>query len=140
MSELDLLNMARSVTANEVSMFMQLITITFAMIVAIYYFLNGARLAIKIFAFVAYMVGMLVLVGQMLIESNLKDQVFAALHALPNVSPVTQRYLGVSESWLGLTTRIFFNGAFWILAAGIFYLLFIWKKAPQASAHASTLP
>jgi uncharacterized membrane protein YedE/YeeE len=132
MSELDLLNIARTATANEVSMFMQLITITFAMIVAIYYFLSGARLAIKIFAFVAYMVGMLVLVGQMLIESNLKDQVFMTLHAQPNLSPVTQRYLGVSESWLGVTTSILFNGAFWILALGIFYLLFIWKKAAEA--------
>jgi hypothetical protein len=131
MSELELLNIARTVTANEVSMFMQLITITFAMIVAIYYFLNGARPAIKIFAFAAYMVGMLVLVGQMLIESNLKDQVFTALHALPNASLVTQRYIGVSESWLGVTTRVLFNSAFWILGGGIFYLLFFWKKGPD---------
>jgi hypothetical protein len=132
MSELDLLNIARTATANEVSMFMQLITITFAMIVAVYYFLNGARLALKIFPFVAYLVGMLVLLGQMLIESSLKDQVITALHALPNASLVTQRYTGVSESWPGATTHILFNGAFWILVLGIFYLLFTWKKAAEA--------
>ena len=44
MSELDLLNLGRSITANEVSWFAQVITINFAMAVGIYYFLNRAVL------------------------------------------------------------------------------------------------
>ena len=38
MSELELLNLARSTTEHEVTWFAQMITINFAMVVAIYYF------------------------------------------------------------------------------------------------------
>jgi hypothetical protein len=41
-SELDLLNLARSTTEHEVTWFAQVITINFGTVVAIYYFLNGA--------------------------------------------------------------------------------------------------
>jgi hypothetical protein len=30
--------------------------------------------------------------------------------------------------WLGGLTSLLFNAAFWILAIGIFYLLFFWKR------------
>ena len=70
MSELDLLNLSRAMTANEIGLFTQIITITFAMIVAIYYFLNRASLAMKIFAFVAYSFGFFLFFGEMLIEGN----------------------------------------------------------------------
>ena len=53
------------------------------MIVAIYYFLHGAKLALKIFTFFAYSVGMMVLLGEMLVEANIKVGVIEALHALP---------------------------------------------------------
>ncbi|HXL99391.1 MAG TPA: hypothetical protein VN932_05620 [Rhizomicrobium sp.] len=128
MSELDLLNLARSDTANEVAFFAQVITINFAMVVAIYYFLSQARLAMKLFAFAAYGVGMLLYLGQMLIETNLKYAVLASLKALPRPSAVTQEYLGLNDSWLGHANVVLFNGAFWILGLGIFYLLFFWKK------------
>jgi hypothetical protein len=50
MSEQELLSLARSITANEVSWFGQIITINFAMIVGIYYFLNRAQITLKLFA------------------------------------------------------------------------------------------
>ena len=53
------------------------------MIVAIYYFLHGAKLALKIFTSFAYSVGMMVLLGEMLVEANIKVGVIEALHALP---------------------------------------------------------
>ena len=49
-----------------------MITINFGMVVAIYYFLHGAKLALKVFTFFAYTVGMLVLLGEMLVETNVK--------------------------------------------------------------------
>ncbi|MBV8798861.1 MAG: hypothetical protein JO208_03490, partial [Alphaproteobacteria bacterium] len=64
MSETDLLNLGRSITANEVSWFAQVITITLAMIVGIYYFLGRAGLAMRIFAFAAYLIGMLFYLGE----------------------------------------------------------------------------
>src|ERR1700755_1535389 len=111
MSELDLLNIARSATQDEVSWFTQMVTITFAMIVAVYYFLHQADLLTRIVAFVAYLVGMLIFWGEMLIESNLKGATLAALKALQNTGPVAQNYIAVNASWLGITTSIVFSAA-----------------------------
>lgn len=131
MTELDLLNLARANTANEIAYFGQMITINFAMIVAIYYFLNQARVAMKVFAFIAYMIGMLLFFGQMLFETNLKYAALAQLGALPHPQPVTAEYLGLFHTWLGTTTAVLFNGAVWVLCLGVLYLLFFWKKSPE---------
>ncbi len=131
MTELDLLNLARSTTANEISYFGQMITINFAMIVAIFYFLNQAQLAMKLFAFAAYMVGMLLLFGEMLFEANLKFEILASMRALAHPSAVTAFYLALYDTWLGTATAVLFNGAIWILCLGVFYLLFFWRKSPE---------
>lgn len=93
-----------------------MITINFAMVAGIYYFLNRAQLPLKIFAFIAYMLGMLLYLGEMLIESTVKVQVSASLRVLPSPSPITRQYLGVNDSWLGHSTIALFNGSFWLLA------------------------
>lgn len=129
MTELDLLNLARAATQDEVTWFTQMITISFAMVVAVYYFLHQAGLLTRIVAFVAYLVGMLIFWGEMLIESNLKFAAMAALKALPDVNPVTQNYIGVGSGWLGITVGIVFSASFWVLWGGIFYLVFFWKKS-----------
>ena len=128
MSEQELMGLARSITANEVSWFGQIITINFAMIVGIYYFLNRAQIALKLFAFGVYLVGMLLYLGEMLLETNVKSVAIRSLAALPHRSDVGQAYLDVSASWLGVLTIVLFNGAFWLLAAGVFYLLFFWRE------------
>ena len=128
MTELDLLNLGRSMTANEVGLFTQIITITFAMVVAIYYFLHQALLPMKIFSFVAYSFGVFLFLGEMLLEGNTKIIVMQTLQALPQKSDVTQEYLGVADSWLGHLTSALFNGSIWILWFGVFYLLFFGKK------------
>ena len=135
MSELDLLNLARSTTEHEVTWFAQVITINFGMVVAIYYFLNGARLPLKVFGFFAYTIGMLILLGEMLVEANVKVGVMEALRALPaqQISPPTVHYLAVYDSWVSMITRITFNLSFWVLWFGILYLLFWWKKNPVRS-------
>ncbi|HWD26691.1 MAG TPA: hypothetical protein VG387_05980 [Rhizomicrobium sp.] len=131
MTELDLLNLARSCSQDEISYFAQMITINFAMVVAIYYFLNQARLAMKLFAFVAYMVGMLLYFGQMLLETNLKLQVLQSLRDLPHPSAVTTRYLALYDTWLTTATAVLFNGAIWVLCLGVLFLLFVWQKGPE---------
>jgi hypothetical protein len=130
MSELELINLARSTTANELSSFGEMITITFAMIVAIYYFLNQARLLLRVFSFVVYLLGMLVLLGEMLIETNIKYAAITALKALrpAQTSIPTQMYLVVNASWLGIATSVVFNSTFWLLMVGVFYLLFFGRK------------
>jgi hypothetical protein len=134
MSELDLLNLARAATQDEVAWFAQMITITFAMVVAVYYFLHRASLATRIVAFAAYLVGMLIFWGEMLIESNLKGATVTALKALPHLGPVAGNYVGVNEGWLGHAVSIVFSASFWVLWGGVFYLVFFWKKAMREHA------
>jgi hypothetical protein len=129
-SELELLNLARSTTENQVSWFAQMITVNFGMIVAIYYFLHSARILLKLFTFFAYTVGMLVLLGEMLVETNIKSGAIEALRALPSaqLSRPTVHYLAVYDSWVSLTTRVTFNLAVWLFWLGTFYLLFFWRR------------
>ena len=131
MTELDLLNLARAITAVEIGYFTQMITINFAMIVAIYYFLNQANLTMKILAFIAYLVGMALFLGEMLFETNVKVTVLDLLKVLPHPSVLTARYLAIYDSWLGKAVAVMLNGAIWILVLGVFYLLFFWKKSPE---------
>src|ERR1700743_1803264 len=134
MTELDLLTVARSATQNEVTWFTQMVTITFAMVGAVYYFLHQADRWTRIVAFGAYLLGMLIFWGEMLIESNLKNATMTALRALPKPGPVTQNYIGVNASWLGTTTAIVFSASFWVLWGGTFYLVFFWRKSVRAPA------
>jgi hypothetical protein len=62
----------------------------------------------------------------------LRTTILESLTALPHASAVTLRYLALTDTWLTDTTRVLFNGAIWILGIGVFYLLFLWKKAPAA--------
>jgi hypothetical protein len=131
MSELDLLTLARGTTAVEIGYFTQMITINFAMIVAIYYFLNQANLVMKIMAFIAYLVGMALFLGEMLFETNFKYGVMAQLKTLPHPSPITERYLALFDTWLGVGISVLLNSAVWILVLGVLYLLFLWRKSPE---------
>jgi hypothetical protein len=133
-SELDLLNLARSTTEHEVTWFAQMITLNFGMVVAIYYFLHSAKIALKMFTFFAYAVGMLVLLGQMVVEANIKQGAIESLRALPadHLSRPVVRYLSVYDSWVALSTRITFNLAVWLFMIGVFYLLFLWKRNSTA--------
>jgi hypothetical protein len=130
MSELDLLNLARSCGQAINSEFAQVITITFAMVVAIYYFLHQAGIRMKVFAFILYTIGVLTYLGMMLIESGLATGAMAALRAIPVAqrSRPTLMYLGVRESWVGITSAVLLNLVYWVLWLGTGYLLFFWKK------------
>jgi hypothetical protein len=127
MSEVDLLNLARSTTEHEVTWFAQMISINFAMVVGIYYFLNRATIALKIFTFFVYSVGMLVLLGQIVVESNTKVGAVEALRSLPpaQLSRPSMHYLAVNDHWISSLITITFNLAVWLLLISVFYLLFL---------------
>jgi hypothetical protein len=117
-SELDHLNLARSCGQTISTDFAQVVTITFAMVVAIYYFLHQAGIRMRIFAFTIYTIGILAYLGMMLLETNVAAGAIEGLRAIPvaEQSRETQYYLGVRASWVG------------ILWLGTGYLLFFWKK------------
>ncbi len=137
MSQLDLLNLARACGQSVGSDFAQLITITFAMVVAIYYFLHQAGMRMKIFTFVIYTIGMLTYMGLMLMESALALGLQNALRAIPTeaLEMPTQSYLGVRASWVGTTAQTLFNLVPWILWLGTAYLLFFWKKPREIAVR-----
>jgi hypothetical protein len=101
------------------------------MVVGIYYFLNRAQIALKLFAFGVYLVGMLLYLGEMLVEANVKAIALNSLAAVPQHSRIAQAYLDVNASWLGKLNIVLFNSAFWLLAASTFYLLFVWRREPS---------
>ncbi len=136
MSEIDLLNLGRSCGQSISSDFAQIITITFAMVVAIYYFLHQAGIRMKLFAFAIYTCGMLAYVGMMLLESNVGIGAQEALRAIPPAaqSLPTQHYLSVRASWVGVTASLLLNLIYWVLWLGTGYLLFFWRKPAEIAA------
>jgi hypothetical protein len=129
-SQLDLLNLARSCEQSITSDFGQVITITFAMVVGVYYFLHQAGIRMKIFTFAIYTCGMLFYLGMMLGESEVASGASNALRALPEAARTqpTLYYLAIHESWVGTTSSVLLNLVFWVLWIGAGYLLFFWRK------------
>jgi hypothetical protein len=130
MSEIDLLNLVRSCAQTINGDFAQIITITFAMVVAIYYFLHQAGLRMKLFAFAIYTCGLFTYLGLMLLETGVATGAQKALRAIPvsAQSLPTQYYFGVESSWVGVMSTFLLNLVFWVLWIGTGYLLFFWKK------------
>jgi hypothetical protein len=131
MTEADLLNLAHTYNQDVPTAFGQIITITFAMVVGIYYFLNQAKLGLKVFAYIAYSMGMFLYLGFMLGSSNVVHGVYTALTALPadRTSLATGYALAIANSWLTPVENVLINGGFWVLWLGVGYLLFFWRKA-----------
>ena len=135
MTELDLLTLARSSSQEVTGDFAQVITVTFAMVVAVYYFLHQAGPRMKIFAFTIYTAGMVMYYGLMIQESTVARGVLEALRQIPAASQSlpTQYLLGVRVSWVGTTVTALLNFVFWILWLGASYLLFFWKNPAAAT-------
>lgn len=133
MGEIELIGLIRDVNAQYAVLFGQIITINFAMIVAIYYFLHRSAVLFRISAFGFYAIGMLALIGLMLEQSNYKYQALLALRAIPSArrSPVTDSLLAVNQSWLAQTTSFFLNISLWVLFVVVAYLLFCWRGDPE---------
>jgi hypothetical protein len=129
-----LLALVRSADQQIAVLFGQMISITFAMIAGIYYFLNRARIELKIFAFICYGVGMIAFFGMMLRESNIKHVALDALEAMPPAqrTPVVEGLRQLSHSWLFEGTSFFLNAAHYVLWISVIYLLFFWRKPTDA--------
>ncbi len=123
------MNIARSATEHEVSWFAQMISINLAMVAGIYYFLNRAKLTLKLFSFLVYSVGMWVLYGEMVVESNVKAGAIEALQSLPSsqLSRPSVHYLAVHAHWISSATATTFNLAVWLLWIAVLYLLLLSK-------------
>lgn len=130
MSELDLINLLQSAARDEVTWFSQMLTVNFAMIVAIYYFLHSAKISLRLFSFIAYTLGMLVFMGEMIGVSNVAYGALEALRAIPAIqlSRPGAHLLAFADSWVTHVTMLTFNLSVYTLWIGITYLLFFSKK------------
>ena len=131
MGEPELIGIIRDVNAQYAVLFGQIITINFAMIVAIYYFLHRAPLLFRVAAFGFYAIGMLALIGLMLEQANYKNQALIALAALPRPSRFSSSILALHQSWLSEVTSFFLNACLWVLFTVVAYLLFWWRGDPE---------
>ena len=138
MSESELLTLAHAYNDTITTSFGQIITITFAMVIGIYYFLNQAKIGLRIFSYVVYSIGMFLYFGLMIASSNVVVGIHEALKALPqdHVSRPTAHLLAVNDSWVGTLESALITGAFWILWLGIGWLLFFWRKADHIAPGA----
>ena len=133
MGETELIGLIRDVNAQYAVLFAQIITINFAMVVAIYYFLHRAPMLFRVAAFGFYAIGMLALFGLMLEQSNSKYQALNALAALPAArrSEVGDAFLAIHHSWLSQVTSTFLTVSVLLLFVGICVLLFWWRGDPE---------
>jgi hypothetical protein len=131
MSESELLTLVHAYNDTVTTAFGQIITITFAMVIGIYYFLNQAKLGLRIFSYIVYSIGMFLYFGLMVASSNVVIGIHEALKALPaaHISRPTAYLLAVNDSWVGPVESALITGGFWILWLGVAWLLFVWRKA-----------
>jgi hypothetical protein len=135
MGEAELFTIISEAQAQIAGLFGQIISINFAMIVGIYYFLRRGSLGLRSFAYIVYLIGMFRFLGLMLIQSNVVVGALEGLRARPfdHLSRPAQRLLAVSDSWVGIGSKVIGNIAFWVLLIGVTYLLFFWKGHDEAS-------
>ena len=142
MGEAELLTIINEAHAQIAGLFGQVISINLAMIVGTYYFLRRSSLGLRLFAYIVYLIGMLLFLGLMLIQSNVAVGALEGLRAFPfeHLSRPAQRLLSVSDSWLGTASSAISNIAFWVLLIGVTYLLFFWKGRDEVGEGAAAKP
>lgn len=125
----DLFGIVAEVSAQYATLFGMVISINFAMILAIWTFLHRTRTGFRIAAFGFYLIGMGMLTGMLLQQANVKARALEAMRAL---SPADRAgfidgYLATQDSWLFGAVAVFQNLALWLLVAAVAYLLFVWQ-------------
>ncbi len=130
MGEAELIDAIRASNQQIAALYGQVISINFAMVVAVFYFLNRSRFTIKLLAFLIYLVGMMMFIGLMLEESNIKRIAMRALADIPpdSLSPMGSGMIALHQSWLFVATAVFLNAGLWALIISIGFLLFVWRK------------
>ncbi len=130
MSELDLIQLLETGRANMAALIGQTIALNFAMVIAIYYFLERAGWVLKLGSFVLYSLGSFMYFGFMIMQSNGIVGARTALRELPaeGLSPVGQAQLAFSDSPIADIINIIINLPMLALWLIVIYLLFVWKK------------
>jgi hypothetical protein len=129
MSGTDLFGVVTAVSAQYATLLGMVITINFAMILAIWTFLHRTRQHFRAAAFGFYLIGMGMLAGMLLQQANIKARALEALRALAPADRAgfIDGYLATQDSWLFGAVALFQNLALWLLVAAVAWLLFLWR-------------
>jgi hypothetical protein len=131
MTQAEIVALIQNVHEQYAVLFAQALTVSFAVIVATYYFLHRTSARFRVAVLFTYLVGMLAVSGQMLQQANLKRLAVGTLEALPvsERAGVAQGVLDLQGSWLFRGTGVLQNASLWMLVGIVAYMLFWWRPA-----------
>lgn len=124
---LELFTMARSQLDNAIA---QTITLNFALVVAIFYFLHRSGLVLKIGVFALYAIGWFVTVSSGSLAATQMVGIISDLQLLEqdgNAGSATAMLLATLNSSYNTAYVIAANAANFLLLIGAFLFLFFWK-------------
>lgn len=131
MSEAEILSLLENYGEQQTQLIVQLVSLHFALVVAIFYFLHRSGIAMKSAVFLLYTLGNALFLG---LIYNLSLKVVASRQDLISLQQNGVELSAVSRSVLDNlqpftnVTSIIANVSFVALWAGAVYFLFFWKK------------
>ena len=130
MNEYELLQIIQASRSQFVVLITQIVAVNFAMIVAIYYFLNRAGLPLKIAAFFLYLLGSFMFLALAIEQANVQNAVRDGLRELEatGLGPVGRQVIDSVVSPWATALEILVNLSYWALWICVSWLLFFWKK------------
>jgi hypothetical protein len=131
MSEAEILSLLENYTEQQTQLIIQVVSLHFALVVAVFYFLHRSGLVMKLAVFALYTLGNSLFLG---LIYNISLKVVAARQDLVNLqdsgaslSVISQTVLASLQPYTNLVS-IIANVAFAALWFGAIYFLFFWKK------------
>lgn len=131
MSEYEILSLLENYTEQQMQLIVQVVSLHFALMVAVFYFLHRSGLIMKLAVFGLYTLGYSLFLG---LIYNLSIEVVAAQQDLvalrqggDDLSAISQAALNDLRPFVNVASVIG-NTAFLALWAGAIYFLFFWKK------------
>lgn len=130
MTEFELVQIIEAAIAGVAMLIGQIIAVNFAMIVAVYYFLNRAGRSLKLAALGLYFLGTFMFLLLAVRESNIAAAAVRGLDAMPpeQRGPVARAILDLSDSSMATALTVAMNASVWALWVAVVYLLFFWKR------------
>lgn len=134
MSETDLFGALQAVSGLYATLLGMVITINFAMIVAIWTFLHRTALGFRLVAFGFYLVGMGLLCVMLLQQARIREKALDALRALPEGerSPFITAFLATQDGATFEMVWLFQHLSPLLLVLAVAYLLFVWRGRDKA--------
>ena len=132
MNESELFDVIEGVHTIYAALLGMVITINFAMIVAVWTFLHRAALAMRVAAFAFYLVGMGLLTAMLVQQAHIRDHALSSLRNVPNVdhSHFIALFLSTQDDVWFRVVWLAQHMAPALLVLGVAYLLFAWKGRP----------